>query len=209
MSAGVNQTLKAVPDSLEIGDWHFHVGAHELERNGETIRLEPRAASLLLYLATRAGEPISRAALLEALWPGVVVSDEALTNAVNKLRRAFGDERQHPRIIETIPKMGYRLIAEVSYPATADTQQEEVDKVLSADARLPEFRVQQSVTNFKWRSGIKLRTRWLVVGFVLSFGVLSVWVSRFSIQELQTAQTAVMAICGRCLTNHRWQCCRS
>ena len=109
----MNQTLEPVPDRLEIGDCQFHVGSHELRRNGERIRLEPRVASLLLYLASRAGEPVSRAALLEALWPGVVVSDEALTNAVNKLRRAFGDDRANPKVIETIPKAGYRLIAPV------------------------------------------------------------------------------------------------
>ena len=99
---------------LKIGDWQFHVRAHELVRNGETVRLEPRAASLLRYLAEHPGEPVSRSVLLETLWPGVVVGDEALTNAVNKLRRAFGDNRSNPRVIETIPKGGYRLIAQVS-----------------------------------------------------------------------------------------------
>jgi len=113
MPKAKRQTLDAAPDCLKIGDWQFRVTAHELERNGDTVRLEPRAAGLLLYLATRAGEPVSRAALLEALWPGMVVSDEALTNAVNKLRRAFGDDRANPQVIETIPKAGYRLIAPV------------------------------------------------------------------------------------------------
>jgi adenylate cyclase len=109
----MNQALKTVPDSLKIGEWDFHVRSHELSRNGKTIRLEPRVASLLLYLATHPGEPASRTALLEALWPGMVVSDEALTNAVNKLRRAFGDDRANPQVIETIPKAGYRLLLPV------------------------------------------------------------------------------------------------
>jgi adenylate cyclase len=109
----MNQTRETVADCLKIGDWQFYAGSHELRRNGKTIRLEPRVASLLLYLATHPGEPVSRTALLEALWPGVVVSDEALTNAVNKLRRAFGDDRANPKVIETIPKAGYRLILPV------------------------------------------------------------------------------------------------
>jgi adenylate cyclase len=112
----MNQTLKTVPGCLKIGDWQFLVGSHELSRDGKTIRLEPRVAGLLLYLATRPGEPVSRTALLEALWPGVVVSDEALTNAINKLRRAFGDDRANPKVIETIPKAGYRLILPVQPP---------------------------------------------------------------------------------------------
>jgi len=147
---------EAVPDYLKIGDWQFHVGSHELERNGEKIRLEPRAASLLLYLATRAGEPVSRAALLEALWPGVVVSDEALTNAVNKLRRAFGDDRTNPQVIETIPKAGYRLIAPVQPLAPVPA------------ASLPENRAGEGG---KWA-----RLRWLVPAatwvLILGLGVL-------------------------------------
>jgi len=119
MPKAMSQTPEAVPDSLQIGDWQFRVSAHELTRNGETVRLEPRAAGLLLYLAMRPGEPVSRAALLDALWPGMVVSDEALTNAVNKLRRAFGDDRANPQVIETIPKSGYRLIAPVRAIAPA------------------------------------------------------------------------------------------
>jgi adenylate cyclase len=109
----MNQDHKTVPDSLKIGEWEFHVRSHELSRNGKTIRLEPRVAGLLLYLANHPGEPASRTALLEALWPGMVVSDEALTNAINKLRRAFGDDRANPLVIETIPKVGYRLLLPV------------------------------------------------------------------------------------------------
>jgi adenylate cyclase len=109
----MNQTPESVPTCLKIGEWLFHVRSHELSRNGKTIRLEPRVAGLLLYLATHPGEPASRTALLEALWPGVVVSDEVLTNAVNKLRRAFGDDRANPKVIETIPKAGYRLLVPV------------------------------------------------------------------------------------------------
>jgi TolB-like protein/DNA-binding winged helix-turn-helix (wHTH) protein len=109
----MHQNGEHEPDCLAIGDWWFDVAAHELGRNGETVRLEPRVSDLLEYLALRPGQPVSRAALLEALWPGMVVSDEALTNAVNKLRRAFGDDRANPRVIETLPKTGYRLIAQV------------------------------------------------------------------------------------------------
>jgi adenylate cyclase len=120
----MSQPLKPVPTCLKIGEWEFHVRSHELSRAGTTIRLEPRVASLLLYLASHPGEPASRAALLETLWPGVVVSDEVLTNAVNKLRRAFGDDRADPKVIETIPKAGYRLLLPVqireSLPANSN-----------------------------------------------------------------------------------------
>jgi len=131
----MTQNLEQTPNCLQIGDWRFYVGSHELVRNDETIRLEPRVASLLQYLASRPGEPVTRAALLEALWPGMVVSDEALTNAVNKLRRAFGDDRANPRVIETIPKAGYRLLLPVRQPEPVSGATEPDDGTSTPNAR--------------------------------------------------------------------------
>jgi adenylate cyclase len=131
----LNESPKEKPDCLQIGEWRFYVAAYRLERDGETIRLEPRVADLLHYLARNAGQPVSRATLLEDLWPGVVVSDEVLTNAINKLRRAFGDERTNPRVIETIPKAGYRLIAPVR-PVATEVQQKETAAPRTAAADL-------------------------------------------------------------------------
>lgn len=70
-------------------------------------------ARLLEFLAENAGQSVSRDELMKQVWPDVVVGDEALTNAVTKLRKALGDNHQKARYIETIPKMGYRLVAQV------------------------------------------------------------------------------------------------
>ncbi|MGD8556766.1 MAG: tetratricopeptide repeat protein [Chromatiales bacterium] len=99
-----------------IGDWLFHADLHRLERENEIVKLEPRVAELLLFLAMKPGESISRSNLMDALWPNMVVGDEALSNAVNKLRKALGDDHHDPLFIETIPKVGYRLIAAVGLP---------------------------------------------------------------------------------------------
>jgi len=76
-----------------------------------------------VFLASRPGEVVSREELLSALWPGVVVGDEALSQAATKLRRALGDDVRAPTYIETISKRGYRLIAPVRpiEPAAAAT----------------------------------------------------------------------------------------
>ena len=68
---------------------------------------------VLMALAARAGQVVSREELLAAVWPGVVVGDEALTQSIIKLRRALGDNPRAPSYIETISKRGYRLIAPV------------------------------------------------------------------------------------------------
>ena len=69
---------------------------------------------VLVYLAEHPGRVVSRDELEKQLWPGRVVTEDSVTNAVAKLRRAFADDAHHPRVIETVPKSGYRLIAEVT-----------------------------------------------------------------------------------------------
>lgn len=96
-----------------IGDWSVEPTLDALQRGGETVRLEPKAMELLVALASRPGEVVSREELLSAVWPGVVVGDEALSQAVTKLRKALGDDVRAPIYIETISKRGYRLIAPV------------------------------------------------------------------------------------------------
>ena len=146
----MNQALKAVPDPLKIGEWEFHARSHELSRNGKTIRLEPRVADLLLYLATHPSEPVSRTTLLESLWPGMVVSDEALTNAINKLRRAFGDDRTNPKVIETIPKAGYRLLLPV----------QEQEPVPTTSTPVPADQPIQPISGAGTKSRRRRRFRW-------------------------------------------------
>jgi len=98
---------------LEIGPWWADRTTNELGRAGETLRIEPKAMEVLMALAARAGQVVSREELLAAVWPGVVVGDEALTQSIIKLRRALGDNPRAPSYIETISKRGYRLIAPV------------------------------------------------------------------------------------------------
>ena len=56
---------------LQVGDWEVDPAVNELRRNGEAIRLEPKAIEVLRYLAERPGEVVGREALLSAIWPGV------------------------------------------------------------------------------------------------------------------------------------------
>lgn len=98
---------------LRIGEWRVDPATNRLSRGGETLHLEPKAMDVLLLLARRAGEVISREELLATVWSGSVVGDDTLTQAVIKLRKALGDDTRSPSYIETIAKRGYRLIATV------------------------------------------------------------------------------------------------
>lgn len=87
--------------------------------NGEN-RLESKVMQVLVYLVEQAGKVVGRDELEQHIWAGRIVTDDAVTNAIGKLRRALGDNARDPRVIETIPKTGYRLIANITPVTEAD-----------------------------------------------------------------------------------------
>ena len=90
----------------------------EVRTNGVTIRLSAQPLQILLLLLERPGELITRDEIRERLWPaGTFVDfDTGLNSGVKRLREALGDSAEHPQIIETLPRRGYRLIAAVEEP---------------------------------------------------------------------------------------------
>jgi DNA-binding winged helix-turn-helix (wHTH) protein/TolB-like protein/Tfp pilus assembly protein PilF len=106
------------PDEFSVGEFRVHPATNELRRGDDTIQLEPKAMALLVHLVRNAGSMVSREQLFDAVWPGVVVSDDTLTQAVTKLRKAFGDNARQPRYVQTVPKRGYRLCAAVNLAPT-------------------------------------------------------------------------------------------
>ncbi|MCH5376522.1 MAG: winged helix-turn-helix domain-containing protein, partial [Planctomycetes bacterium] len=110
-------TTSEPPASIRIGEWEASPSLNLLRRGETTTHLEPKAMELLCFLARRRGEVVSRDELLATLWQGLVVGDDALTQAVIKLRKALGDNPREPTYIQTVPKRGYRLVAQVSTPA--------------------------------------------------------------------------------------------
>jgi len=111
VEADNNLTSALASEPIHIGKWTFYADKLHLEYGDEEVKLEPRVAYLLYYLAKNAGTPVSRADLMEHVWSGMVVGDEALTGAINKLRSAFWDDTHHPEVIKTIPKVGYQLFS--------------------------------------------------------------------------------------------------
>lgn len=119
MSNASANAPKGAVDDLQIGEWRLAARGNELRRGDEVVHLEPKAAEVLAYLGRRPGEVVGREELLAAVWPGVVVGDDALTQAIIKLRKALGDNAHAARYIETVSKRGYRLIATVSEATSA------------------------------------------------------------------------------------------
>ena len=86
--------------------------ALSITRNGEGLRVEAKVMQVLLTLAHAQGEVVSRADIEKMVWPGRIVTDDTVTNAVVKLRKALQDNSRRPRLVETIAKRGYRLMVQ-------------------------------------------------------------------------------------------------
>lgn len=98
---------------LTVGSWTVDVRGHCITNSQTTRKLEPKVMDLLVYLASRPGEVVSREELDDEVWGGVTVGYDSLTGAIAKLRKALEDGPGNPAIIETVSKVGYRLIADL------------------------------------------------------------------------------------------------
>ena len=136
MPDGPEQLTRRGDERLQVGDWTVEPALNQLSAGGKTTKLEPKTMAVLCYLADRAGQVVPREALLAAIWPGVVVGDDSLTQVIIKLRKALGDVADAPTYIQTIPKRGYRLVAKVARPEAAAVAPTSVD----SDASRPEPR---------------------------------------------------------------------
>jgi len=100
--------------TLRIGAWCVNPSSGQISRDGETSRVELRTMRLLVCLAEHAGEVVSIDHLLSHVWSDVTVAPDSVYQAVTSLRRLLGDDPKQPTYIETVPRLGYRMVATVS-----------------------------------------------------------------------------------------------
>ena len=103
----------ATPD-FHLGLWFVRPARNLITDQAITRRLEPQVMDLLVFLAGTSGRVVSKDDIIDAVWDGRFIAETTLTRAVADLRRALGDDQRAPRYIETIPRRGYRLMAEVT-----------------------------------------------------------------------------------------------
>jgi len=120
------------PTKLLIGDWDIDPISGEISRQGETTRLEVRAMRLLLCLADHPGEVVSIEELLNRGWGEVVVSSDSVYQAMTSLRRQLSDDAKQPKYIETIPRLGYRLVAKVRRLAVSQEPEPALQEIAGA-----------------------------------------------------------------------------
>ena len=116
MSESRKLTEQALPENgyFRLGDYYIDVGDHRVFHGDQSRHLEPKAMQVLYQLALCAGETVSRKELMDKVWRGRVVLEDALTRIISQLRLTFNDSKTR-QIIHTVPKKGYRLSADVTW----------------------------------------------------------------------------------------------
>ena len=108
---------------FQVGDWLVEPDLDRISRGNEQKTLRPRVTELLVGLAERAGSLATKQHLIDRVWRTEFVTVNALTQLIAELRRALGDDADHPTYIETIPRRGYRLIARTSMTNIPDDRE--------------------------------------------------------------------------------------
>ena len=100
-----------VPADFRLAGRVVKPSLNRVVQGDATLQLEPKIMQVLVALAERPGEVVTRERLFRDVWEGAYVTEDVLTRAVGELRRVFEDDPARPRVIETIRKTGYRLLA--------------------------------------------------------------------------------------------------
>jgi DNA-binding winged helix-turn-helix (wHTH) protein/Tol biopolymer transport system component len=111
--------------SFEFGEFVFDIQEKVLRKDQKPVPITPKAFLLLQTLIENHGRLVEKEKLIKTVWPDSIVEEGNLSFTVTLLRKALGDSKNEPRFIETVPKRGYRFIADVSeipsHEATTET----------------------------------------------------------------------------------------
>ena len=97
--------------AYRLGKWVVEPRRNTVRRGARCVHLKPKSMAVLFRLIEAEGDVVTRDELFDAVWPGGVVSDATLTQCIAELRKTLGDSARRPRYIETVPKVGFRLVA--------------------------------------------------------------------------------------------------
>ena len=123
----------AGPGIYEFGDFRLDETRRILSvvANGARIPIAPKVFDAGLYFVEHAGKLLPKARLLAQLWPGMVVEENSLTQAICDLRRALGEGRSDNRYVVTVPRRGYQFVADVRRVDTAHEAYTSVDRTVT------------------------------------------------------------------------------
>ena len=176
---------EATSGFFELGDWEVRPNNNELVAGRETRHLEPMVMDLLVFMAARAPDVVSKNDIIDSVWEGRFISEGTMTNTIAELRRVLGDDARSPRYIETIPKRGYRLVAKIRGADAIPVTGREIEsrQILGFDALDPR---RVLVLPFENRTGDPARD---VIG-LMAMDWLSQGLSRWAVGDVVPTSTA-------------------
>jgi DNA-binding winged helix-turn-helix (wHTH) protein/tetratricopeptide (TPR) repeat protein len=135
---------KPEKDSYEFGPFRLDAGERRLLRDENPVSLAPKVFDTLLALIENAARLVSKEELINRLWPNTFVEEATLARNISDLRRALGESSGEAKYIETVPKSGYRFIAEVrrvhSHDSTVIVERRTLSRVVVEEDLEPEVR---------------------------------------------------------------------
>src|SRR5215467_12331236 len=166
---------------MRFGTYEVSFQSGEVRKSGVKIRVQQQPMRLLEILLERPGEVVTREELRGRVWPDESFGDfdQAVNSAIAKLRSALGDSAENPRFIETLPKRGYRFIADVSVVDTDAPPKRLESSAGDVPAAGAGPQVQGSgLTVVAKRLPGAMRRVIVALAVVLSLSILAVWIFR-------------------------------
>jgi DNA-binding winged helix-turn-helix (wHTH) protein/tetratricopeptide (TPR) repeat protein len=111
------------PERHRFADFELDASTESLTRDGVPQHLTPKAFAVLLHLVRARGALVTREALFDAHWPGMVVGNDALTRCIVELRRVLDDDAKAARFVATVHRRGFRFVAPLERAATLSAPQ--------------------------------------------------------------------------------------
>jgi TolB-like protein/DNA-binding winged helix-turn-helix (wHTH) protein/Tfp pilus assembly protein PilF len=166
----------------QFGPFVLDASKRRLLRDGEVVRLTPKAFETLLALVEMRGKTIEKDELLKRVWGDTVVEENNLNQSITALRKALGDSRSESQYIATIPGLGYRFVADVREESPAETSTETAASPVVAESRMARSRR-------PWLIGAGV----LVVVLVLTLGLIS-WARRPEPERFKISSVMVLPL---------------
>ncbi len=105
----------------EFKGFRLDAPQHRLLHNGQPVPLKAKIFDLLLFLVERHGQLVEKDELMREIWPNTIVEENNITVSMSILRKILGEDRAGREFIETVPRLGYRFVAEVTQVSGAET----------------------------------------------------------------------------------------
>ncbi|WP_109485933.1 winged helix-turn-helix domain-containing protein [Occallatibacter savannae] len=182
----------------QFGDFRLDCQRFELQLNGRAVRVERKPMELLMLLASRQGQLVTRAEIAERLWSSEVFVDteHGINTAVRKLRHLLQDDAEEPKFIQTVTGMGYRFVAPVTTVEPLRPVAADQSAAVSSEAG-PAYRVTAGVkAETELLPAAGARKRWRALGWYAAaalcalgaFGGTAIYRSRQHSSEVRYTQ---------------------